>query len=69
VNGPDGPLAQLVMGPMCCHPAQFAAREDGKQGFQRHLYRIFGVDLTQISGVHTLTTQTPLAEIGPDLSG
>src|SRR5437899_2217305 len=32
----------------------------GKPGFdlQSHLYRIFGVDLTQIPGVHTLTTQT-----------
>jgi transposase len=31
-----------------------------KPGFelQSHLYRIFGVDLTQIPGVHTLTTQT-----------
>ena len=43
---------------------------DGKPAFdlQSHLYRIFGVDLTQIPGVHTLTTQTLLAEIGPDLS-
>ena len=35
---------------------------------QSHLYRIFGVDLTEIPGVHTLTTQTLLGEIGPDLS-
>jgi hypothetical protein len=31
-------------------------------------YRIFGVDLTRIPGVHTLTAQTLLAEIRPDLS-
>jgi transposase len=33
-----------------------------------HLYRIFGVDLTQIPGVNALTANTLLAEIGPDLS-
>jgi transposase len=35
---------------------------------QSHLYRIFGVDLTRVPGVHTLTAQTLLGEIGPDLS-
>ena len=35
---------------------------------QTHLHRIFGVDLTQVPGVHVLTTQTLLAELGPDLS-
>jgi transposase len=35
---------------------------------QSHLHRIFGVDLTQVPGVHTLTAQTLLGEIGPDLS-
>jgi transposase len=35
---------------------------------QSHLYRIFGVDLTRIPGINVLTTQTLLAEIGPDLS-
>ena len=33
-----------------------------------HLHRIFGVDLTRIPGINILTTQTLLAEIGPDLS-
>ena len=32
------------------------------------LYRIFGVDLTQIPGINTLTAHTLLAEVGPDLS-
>ena len=33
-----------------------------------HLHRIFGVDLTRIPGINILTTQTLLAEVGPDLS-
>jgi transposase len=32
------------------------------------LYRAFGVDLTQIPGINTLTAQMLLAEVGPDLS-
>jgi transposase len=32
------------------------------------LYRIFGVDLTQIPGINALTAHTMLAEVGPDLS-
>ena len=35
---------------------------------QSHLHRIFAVDLTKVPGIHVLTTQTLLAEIGPDLS-
>ena len=33
-----------------------------------HLYRIFGVDLTAVPGVHVLTAHMLLAEVGPDLS-
>jgi len=33
-----------------------------------HLHGIFGVDLTRVPGINVLTTQTLLAEIGPDLS-
>jgi len=32
------------------------------------LYRTFGVDLTQVPGINTLTAQMLLTEIGPDLS-
>jgi transposase len=32
------------------------------------LYRAFGVDLTQVPGINTLTAQMPLTEVGPDLS-
>lgn len=31
-----------------------------------HLYRIFGVDLTQVPGMSILTAHTLLAEVGPD---
>jgi transposase len=32
------------------------------------LYRAFGVDLTQVPGINTLTAQMFLTEVGPDLS-
>jgi transposase len=32
------------------------------------LYRAFGVDLTQVPGINTLTAQMLLTEVGPDLS-
>jgi len=32
-----------------------------------HLYRIFGVDLTEVPGVNVLTAHTFLTEVGPDL--
>lgn len=32
------------------------------------MYRIFGVDLTEIPGINALTAHTLLAEVGPDLS-
>src|SRR6266852_2772208 len=41
---------------------------DPRFELRSHLYRVFGVDLTQIPGVNVLTAQTLLAEIGPDLS-
>src|SRR5712691_81938 len=41
---------------------------DPRFELRTHLYRVFGVDLTQIPGVNVLTAQTLLAEIGPDLS-
>jgi transposase len=57
-------------------PGPTSPSEDGSQpktseprfDLQTHLHRIFGVDLTQVPGVHVLTTQTLLAELGPDLS-
>jgi transposase len=35
---------------------------------RKHLYRIFGVDLTEVPGMSILTAHTLLAEVGPGLS-
>lgn len=43
-------------------------RNEIRFDLRTELYRIFGVDLTQIPGVNTLTAHTLLAEVGPDLS-
>ena len=32
------------------------------------LYQMAGADLTQIDGIHALTAQTILTEVGPDMS-
>ena len=37
-------------------------------GLREELYRIFGVDLTQVPGINSLTAQMLLSEIGTDLS-
>lgn len=37
-------------------------------GLREDLYRTFGVDLTQVPGIDSLTAQRLLTEIGPDLS-
>lgn len=37
-------------------------------GLREDLYRAFGVDLTQVPGINSLTAQMLLTEIGPDLS-
>jgi transposase len=43
-------------------------RNELRFDLRSHLYRIFGVDLTQIPGINALTAHTLLAEIGSDLS-
>jgi len=43
-------------------------RNEIRFDLRSELYRIFGVDLTQIPGVNALTAHTLLAEVGPDLS-
>jgi transposase len=35
---------------------------------RKHLYRVFGVDLTAVPGISVLTAHTILSEIGPDIS-
>ena len=43
-------------------------RNEMKFDLRAHLYRIFGVDLTEIPGINALTAHVLFAEIGPDLS-
>lgn len=43
-------------------------RNELRFDLRTELYRIFGVDLTDIPGVNTLTANTLLVEVGPDLS-
>jgi transposase len=43
-------------------------RNEPRFDLRSHLYRIFGVDLTAVPGVSTLTAHTLLTEVGPDLS-
>lgn len=43
-------------------------RNQPKFDLRKHLYRIFGVDLTEVPGLNVLTAHTILSEIGPDLS-
>ena len=47
-----------------CKPRRNELRFD----LRTHLYRIFGVDLTEVPGLNPLTANTLLTEIGPDLS-
>jgi hypothetical protein len=35
---------------------------------EKHLYRVFGVDLTTVPGINILTAHTIPSEIGPDIS-
>jgi len=43
-------------------------RNEMKFDLRGHLYRIFGVDLTAVPGIHALTAHTLLSEVGRDLS-
>ena len=43
-------------------------RNEPRFDLRTHLYRIFGVDLTSVPGVSSLTVQVLLTEVGPDLS-
>ena len=56
--------------PSSTSPSKGSKPTASDNGFdlKTHLHRIFGVDLTQVPGINVLTTQTLLAEIGPDLS-
>jgi transposase len=43
-------------------------RNEPRFDLRSHLYRVFGVDLTAVPGVSSLTAHTLLTEVGPDLS-
>ena len=43
-------------------------RNEARFDLRNHLYRVFGVDLTAVPGVNSLTAQALLTEVGPDLS-
>lgn len=49
------------------NPRKTAWRNEPPQ-LRDDLYRAFGVDLTQVPGISTLTAQMLLTEVGPDLS-
>lgn len=49
------------------NPRKTAWRNEPPQ-LRDDLYRAFGVDLTQVPGINTLTAQMVLTEVGPDLS-
>jgi len=42
-------------------------RNEPRFDLRTYLYRIFGVDLTEVPGVNSLTAHTLLTEVGPDL--
>jgi transposase len=61
VDPPEGPMAKS--------PEQQEPNSDQPHfDLRSHLHRIFGVDLPRVPGINVLTTQTLLAEIGPDFS-
>jgi transposase len=79
IGGCDREIAQLLEtfeskmdppegSPLESQDGQNPTGSEPRFDLQSHLYRIFGVDLTRIPGINVLTTQTLLAEIGPDLS-
>ena len=43
-------------------------RNEARFDLRNHLYRVFGVDLTDIPGISSLTAQMLLAEVGTDLT-
>lgn len=59
------PAVQPLLKPKDLHKPR---RNELNFDLRTELYRIFGVDLTEIPGVNTLTAHTLLAEVGPDLS-
>jgi len=72
LNGKIDPPPQTLLPPPGSSKAKRSKAKRSKNQFhfnmESELNRIFGVDLTAIPGISTLTAHTLLAEIGPDLS-
>jgi transposase len=54
--------------PPATRPRGIHAKNDPSNDLRPSLYQMAGVDLTQIEGLHILSVQTILAEIGTDMS-
>jgi hypothetical protein len=50
------------------HPYATSHNEPTSFSLRSELYRVFGVDLTNVPGISAVTAQTILCEVGPDLS-
>ena len=50
------------------HPYATKHNEPTSFSLRSELYRVFGVDLTNVPGISAVTAQTILCEVGPDLS-
>jgi transposase len=61
-EGGGGPL------PPSAKYRQKPRRNELRFDLRGHLYRIFGVDLTEVPGINALTAHTLLSEVGRDLS-
>ncbi len=48
-------------------PYQLQGHEQRVFDLRSELYRIFGVDLTNVSGISSMTAQTILCEVGTDV--
>lgn len=50
------------------HPYATSHNEPTSFSLRSELYRVFGVDLTNVPGISSVTAQAILCEVGPDLS-
>jgi transposase len=59
----------VVQAPLCKPKDRHKPRRNEMRfDLRNHLYRVFGIDLTEIPGINALTAHVLFAEIGPDLS-
>ena len=59
----------VTLAPLCKPKDRHKPRRNEMRfDLRTHLYRIYGVDLTEVPGINALTAHVLFAEIGPDLS-